>query len=87
MKTERSFRAAICPGRCRVGEELLTRAQRRREARGTKTTQVNAHMATVDHDRQGQATHRQYKSRTVVEFASGKSMHSDAHHEREKFSS
>ena len=32
-------------------------------------------MATADHDRQGQAAHRQYKSRTVVEFASGKSMH------------
>jgi len=32
-------------------------------------------MANVDHDRQGQAAHRQYKSRTVVEFSSGKSMH------------
>ena len=62
------------------------RAQRRREARGTKTTQVNARMATADHDRQGQAAHRQYKSRTVVEFASGKSMH-NRHHKREKFSS
>ena len=30
---------------------------------------INTHMATVDHDRQGQATHR-HKSRTVVEFAS-----------------
>ena len=50
--------------------------QRQREARGTKTTQVNARMATVDHDRQGQAAHRhEYKSCTVVEFASGKSMH------------
>jgi len=36
---------------------------------------VNARMATADHDRQWQAAHRQYKSRTVVEFASGKSMH------------
>jgi len=51
--------------RCRVGEGLAraqrrrraARAQRRREARGTKTTQVNAHMATVGHDRQGQANH------------------------------
>ena len=46
-----------------------------KEARGTKTTQVNARMATVDHGRQRQAAHRQYKSRTVIEFASGKSMH------------
>ena len=30
---------------------------------------------TVDHDRQGQAAHRQYKSRILVEFALGKSMH------------
>jgi len=34
-----------------------------KEARGTKTTQVNARMATTDHGRQGQAAHRQYKSR------------------------
>ena len=67
---------AICPARCRVGEGLLPeRSVGIKEARGTKTTQVNAHMATVDHDRQRQAAHRQYKSRTVVEFASGKSMH------------
>jgi len=37
-----------------------------------KMTQVNAHMATADHDRQGQAAHRWYKSCTVVEFTSGK---------------
>ena len=42
------------------------RPQRRREARGTKTTQVNARMATVNHDRQGQAAHRhEYKSRII----------------------
>ena len=35
-------------------------------------TQVNTRMATADHDRQGQAAHRRYKLRTVVEFASGK---------------
>ena len=35
-------------------------------------TNLNAHMATADHDRQGQAAHRQYKSRTVIEFTSGK---------------
>ena len=33
-------------------------------------TQVNAHMATVDHDRQRQAAHRQYKLHKVFEFAS-----------------
>ena len=59
---------------------------RRREAQGTKTTQVNARMATVDHDRQGEAAHRQYKSCTVVEFASGKPCIIDAH-KLEKFSS
>ena len=32
-------------------------------------------MATADHDRQGQAAHRQYKSRTVVGFTSGKYTH------------
>ena len=30
-----------------------------KEARGRKTTQVNARMATADHDRQGQAAHGQ----------------------------
>ena len=38
----------------------------------TRSEDVNARMATADHDRQGQATHRRYKLRTVVEFASGK---------------
>jgi len=51
------------------------RAKRRREAQATKTNQVNTCMATADYDRQGQAAHRQYKSSTVVEFASGKYMH------------
>ena len=68
---------AIWPARCHVGEGLLPeRSVGVKEARGTKTTQVNARMATVNHDRQaGQAAHRhEYKLRTVVEFASGKSM-------------
>ena len=43
----------------------MAREKRRCEAQGTKTNQVNPHMATADHDRQGQAAHRQYKSRTV----------------------
>ena len=33
---------------------------------------LNSHMATADHDRQGQAAHRRYKSHTVVEFTLGK---------------
>ena len=62
------------PARCRIGEGLLPeRSVGVKEARVTKTTEVNARMH--DHDRQGQAAHRQYKSRIVVEFASGKSMH------------
>ena len=54
MKTKRSFVHAMPRPLSCISEGLLTaRVQRRREARGTKTTQVNAHMATVDHDRQG----------------------------------
>ena len=76
---------AICPARCRVGEGLLPECSvGMKEARGTKTTQLNARMATADHDRQGQAAHRQYKSCTVVEFASGKPCIIDTH-KREKF--
>ena len=33
---------------------------------------INILNVSVDHDRQGQAAHRRYKSNTVVEFASGK---------------
>ena len=58
---------AISAEHC-VGEELLPeRSVGVKEARGTKTTQVNAHMVTSDHDRQGQAAHRQYKSRMVID--------------------
>ena len=38
---------------------------------------INARMTTADHDRQGQAAQRQYKSRTVH----------NRHHKREKFGS
>ena len=48
------------PGRCRVSEWATARAQRPRVRRETKTTQLNTRMATADHDRQGQAAHRQY---------------------------
>ena len=49
------------PARCRIGEGLLPeRSVDVKKARGTKTTQVNARMATADHDRQWQAAHRQY---------------------------
>ena len=54
------------PARCRLREKLLPeRSVDVKEARGMKTTQVNARMATADHDRQEQAAHRPYKSRTV----------------------
>ena len=67
---------AIYPATCHVGEGLLPELSVGvKEARGTKTTQVNARMATADRDKQGQAAHGQYKSRIIVEFASGKSMH------------
>ena len=66
MKTERSFVDAMGPAHCRIGEGLLPeRSVDVKEAQETKTTQVNAHMATADHDRLGQAAHRQYKSLIV----------------------
>ena len=58
---------AICPARCRIGEGLLPeRNVSVKEARGMKMTQVNACMATVDYDRQGQVAQRQCKSRIVA---------------------
>ena len=58
--TESGRACDICPARCRVGEGLLPESSVGvKEARRTKTTQVNARMATADHDRQGQAAHRQ----------------------------
>ena len=70
----------ILPARSHVGEGLPPeRSVGVKEARGTIDDIVlyylwrnedNARMATADHDRQGQAAHRQYKSRIVVEFAS-----------------
>ena len=78
---------AICPARCRVGEGLLPECcVGVKEARGMKTTQVNTRMATADHDRQEQAAHRQYKSRTVVEFAQVSPWIIDTH-KHEKFTS
>ena len=77
MKTELprslgSFMHVICQARCHVGEGLLQSAASAWNPRNEEDTP----MATVDHDRQGQAAHRhEYKSRTVVEFASGKAMH------------
>ena len=73
MSTFKYFVKTKHPRACDMPSPLLrrwratARAQRRREAQGMKTTQVNARMAIADHDRQGQATHRQYKSHTVVE--------------------
>ena len=58
MKT--SFVHALSPARGRVGEGLLPeRSVGVKEVRGTKRIQVNACMATADHDRQGQAAHGQ----------------------------
>jgi len=69
MKTERPRWPArlVQPAvASQFGEGLLPeRSVDMKEARGTKTTQVNARMATADHDRQEQAAHRQYKSRIV----------------------
>ena len=49
---------AICPAHCCVSEGLLPEhSVGVKEARGTKTTQVNTRMATADHDRQGQVAH------------------------------
>ena len=58
MKTKRpQFRA--CNMSSPLSRRLLPdRSVGVKEARGTKTTQVNAGMATADHDSQGQAAHR-----------------------------
>ena len=63
----------VCHG---TNSALLVTARAQRisvmSVKGTRSeTQINACMATVDHDRQRQAAHRWYKLRTVVEFASG----------------
>ena len=80
-----SFVHAMGPARCRVGEGLLAeRSIEVKEARGTKTNQVNARMATADHDRQEQAAHKQYKSRIVLIQVSPCIIDT---HKREKFSS
>ena len=72
LQTERSFVHAICTIHCRAREGLLPEhSVSVKEAQGTKTVEVNARTVTADHDRQGQAAHRQCKSRIVVEFASG----------------
>ena len=76
---------AMGPAHCCIGEGLLPeRSINMKEARGTKTTQVNARMATVDHDRQEQAAHKQYKSRIVLIQVSPCIIDT---HKREKFSS
>ena len=79
MKTERprsdSFVYATCPACCRVGEGLLPEPTVGVRPEERRRLMFNARMTTADHDRQGQAAQRQYKSRTVAEFALGKSMH------------
>ena len=46
---------ASVKGRATAREQHWCEGSPSQEARGTKTTQVNARMATADHDRQGQA--------------------------------
>ena len=56
----------ISRAQCTVGEGLYCQNTVSASKKlGGKTTQVNARMATVDRDGQGQATHRQYELRTV----------------------
>ena len=55
MKTERRFVHASM-------KLLPERSIGVKDAQGMKTTQVNARMAIADHDIQGQASHRRYKS-------------------------
>ena len=66
-----AFKYVTCACQPAVGEGLLPEHSVSVKGTRSETTQVNAHMATVDHDRQGQAAHRWYKLHTVVEFASG----------------
>ena len=58
-----------------AGKGLLPECSISMKPEERRRLKFNARMATADHDRQGQAAHKQYKSRTVVEFASGKSKH------------
>ena len=56
-----AFKYFTCACQPDVGEGLLPdMPEHSVSVKGTrsKTTQVNAHMATVDHDRQGHAAHR-----------------------------
>ena len=64
MKTERPQAVSCRDGSSplRVGEGLLP--ERSVDVKETLRNEVNARMATADHDRQEQ-THRQYKSRIV----------------------
>ena len=58
------------PAHCCFGKGLLPeRSVNVKEAQGTKTTQVNTHMATADHDRQEQAAHKQCKSQISLLLA------------------
>ena len=58
-----------------VGKGLLPECSVSMKPEERRRLKFNACMATADHDRQGQAAHKQYKSHKVVEFASGKSKH------------
>ena len=71
----------ICPARCRVGEGLLAEhsvdVKEPEERRRLKLT--HAWLLRTMTDKSRLLTDSSYKSRTVIEFASGKSMHTDRH--------
>ena len=67
-----AFKYFIKTERVAQAMRATTRAHFQGERPRVKTTQVNACMATVDHNRQGQAAHRRYNLHTMVEVASGK---------------
>ena len=70
-----------------VGKGLLPECSVDVKPEERRRLKFNARMAIADHDRQGQATHKQYKSRAVAEFISGKSSIIDTYkRENVKFS-
>ena len=70
-----------------VGKELLPECSVDVKPKERRRLKFNPRMAIADHDRQGQATHKQYKSRAVAEFISVSPSIIDTYkHENVKFS-
>ena len=67
-----AFKYFIKTERPRVAQAMRATTRAHFQRPRVKTTQVNTCMATVDHNRQGQAAHRRYNLHTMVEVASGK---------------